>query len=72
MEIEEAVYDAVDNTLAEIQGLIRITGDNGYLRREELEGMIKDIRGNLRSDPTLYRRLVTGPISSLEEKVRRR
>lgn len=64
MEIEEAVLDAVDNTLAEIQGLIRISGDNGYLRRAELEDMIKDIRGNLRTDPTLYRRLVTEPIST--------
>jgi hypothetical protein len=68
MELEEAVYDAVDNTLAEIQGLIRISGDNDYLRRDELEGMIKDIRGNLRSDPTLYRRLVTGPISISRRK----
>jgi hypothetical protein len=63
MDIEEAVYDAVDNTLAELQGLIRISGDNGYLRRADLERMIQDIRGNLRTDPTLYRRLITRPLS---------
>jgi hypothetical protein len=63
MEIEEAVYDAVDNTLAELQGLIRLSGDNGYLRRADLDRMIQDIRGNLRTDPTLYRRLITKPMS---------
>ena len=63
MELEDAVYDAVDNTLAEIQGLIRLSGDNGYLRRTDLEHMIQDIRGNLRTDPSLYRRLISKPIS---------
>ena len=63
MELEEAIYDAVDNTLEEIQGLIRLSGDNGYLRRADLEHMIQDIRGNLKTDPSLYRRLITRPIS---------
>jgi hypothetical protein len=63
MELEEAVYDAVDNALAEIQGLIKLSGNNSYLRGSDLEHMIQDIRGNLRSDPTLYRRLITKPLS---------
>ena len=62
MDLEAAVTDAVDNTLAEILGLVRITDGDPFLRKRDLERMIQDIRRNLRSDPGLYERLITSPL----------
>ena len=66
--METAVRDAVDNALAEILGLVKISGNNGYLKRTDLEHMLQEIRNNLRSDPALYDRLVLKPLNSFLSK----
>jgi hypothetical protein len=62
MDVEAAVAEAVDNALAEILGLVRVSDGDSYFRKRDLERMIQDIRRNLRSDPGLYERLVAGPL----------
>ncbi len=68
MDLEAAVTGAVDNALAELIGLVRMSGADGYLKKRDLERMIEDIRSNLRSDPGLYRRLVVKPLTDLQGK----
>ncbi len=58
MQQEDRIAEIVDNTLVEILKLVKLSERNGYLKISEFRGMLKQIRGNLRSDPGLYRRLV--------------
>jgi hypothetical protein len=63
MELEATIGDAVDNAIGEILRLVK-TGDNGYLKRADLEHMLQEIRRNLKSDPGLYETLVLRPLKA--------
>jgi len=65
MELEAAVRVAVENAIAEILALVRMSGNDGYLRKRDLERMLAEIRANLGSDAALYERLVLKPLHVL-------
>jgi len=68
MELEAAVRVAVENAITEILSLVRISGNDGYLRKKDLEHMLAEIRTNLGSDAALYERLVLKPLHVLGKK----
>jgi len=68
MELEAAVRVAVENAIAEILRVIRMSGNDGYLRKKDLEHVLGEIKNNLVSDPGLYERLVLKPLHILDNK----